>query len=175
MLPDKLFARSITPRLWRQTISSTARDDSTQSIKKYSKEKGTPPLRTAPSDWTPDDEIILYKGKSYIPPDIDLRQDIIREFHTPPSSGHPGLFKTLEHYWWPRMSTMVKQFIDGCTACQQMKPNTHPTAAPLMPIKSHAHRPFQQITTELITNSPPKQRLELIFFLSWSIKDLQRE
>ena len=59
---------------------------------------------------------------------------------------------------------MVKQFIDGCTACQQMKPNTHPTAAPLMPIKSHAHRPFQQITTDLITNSPPKQRLDLIFY-----------
>ena len=63
------------------------------------------------------------------------------------------------------MSTMVKQFIDGCTTCQQMKPNTHPTAAPLMPIKSHAHRPFQQITTDFITNSPPKQRLDLIFIV----------
>ena len=34
---------------------------------------------------------------------------------------------------------MVKQFIDGCTTCQQMKANTHPTAMPLMLIKSHAH------------------------------------
>ena len=70
MLPDKLFARSVTPRLRRRTISSTPRDDSTHPIKKYSKEKGTLPLRTAPSDWTPDDEIILYKGKAYIAPNI---------------------------------------------------------------------------------------------------------
>jgi hypothetical protein len=39
------------------------------------------------------------------------------------------------------MAIMTKQFIDGCAICQQMKTNTHPTAAPLMPIKSHAHRP----------------------------------
>jgi hypothetical protein len=34
------------------------------------------------------------------------------------------------------MATMTKQFIDGCATCQQMKTNTHPTAAPLMLIKS---------------------------------------
>ena len=75
----------------------------------------------------------------------------------------PWFLQTLwllkEHYWWPRMSTMVKQFIDECTACQQTKPNTHPNAAPLMPIKSHAHRPFQQITMDFITDSPPNDGL----------------
>ena len=63
------------------------------------------------------------------------------------------------------MSTMVKQFIDGCTACQQMKPNTHPTAEPLMPIKSHAHRPFQQITMDFITNLPLSDGFDSIFIM----------
>ena len=63
------------------------------------------------------------------------------------------------------MSTMVKQPIDGCTACQQMKPNTHPTAAPLMPIKSHAHRPFQQITMDFITDLPPSDGFNSIFIV----------
>ena len=52
------------------------------------------------------------------------------------------------------MTIMVKQFVDGCSTCQQMKPNTHPLAAPLMPIKSHAHWPFQQITMDFITDLP---------------------
>ena len=90
-------------------------------------------------------------------------------FHESPTSGHPGFFKTLallkEHYWWPLMSKMVKQFIDGCTACQQMKSNTHPTAAPLMPIRSHAHRPFQQITMDFITDLPESDGFDSIFIV----------
>ena len=140
-----------------------------RTFEHYLKEKGTPPLCTALADWTLDDEIILYQGKSYIPPDTYLRRDIICEFHKSPSSGHPGFFKTLcllkEHYWWPRMSTMVKQFIDRCTACQQMKLDTHPTAVPLMQIKSHAHWPFQQITMDFITDLPPSDGFDSIFIV----------
>ena len=50
------------------------------------------------------------------------------------------------------MAVMTKQFTDRCATCQQMKTNTHPTAAPLMPIKSHAHWPFQQVTMDFITD-----------------------
>ena len=37
------------------------------------------------------------------------------------------------------MAVITKQFTDRCATCQQMKTNTHPTAAPLMPLKSQAH------------------------------------
>jgi hypothetical protein len=67
------------------------------------------------------------------------------------------------------MAIMTKQFIDGCAVCQQMKTNTHPTAAPLMPIKSHAHRPFQQVTMDFITDLPISNGFDSIF-----IKDFQR-
>ena len=73
MLPNELFARTIALELRDCAISSTLADSFAQSIKTCLKEKGMPPLRTALADWTLDDEIILYKGKSYIPPDIDLR------------------------------------------------------------------------------------------------------
>ena len=169
MLPKELFVRTIAEDLRDRTINITVNDEFAQSIKKCLNEKGTPPLRTALADWTLDDELILYKGKNYIPSDADLRRDIIREFHESPTSGHPGFFKTLallkEHYWWPLMSKMVKQFIDGCTACQQMKLNTHPTAAPLMPIRSHAHRPFQQITMDFITDLPESDGFDSIFIV----------
>jgi hypothetical protein len=63
------------------------------------------------------------------------------------------------------MAIMTKQFIDGCAVCQQMKTNTHPTAAPLMPIKSHAHRPFQQVTMDFITDLPISNGFDSIFIV----------
>jgi hypothetical protein len=60
---------------------------------------------------------------------------------------------------------MTKQFIDGCAVCQQMKTNTHPTAAPLMLIKSHAHRPFQQVTMDFITDLPISNGFDSIFIV----------
>ena len=63
------------------------------------------------------------------------------------------------------MTVMVKQFVDRCSTCQQMKPNTHPSAAPLMPIKSHAHRPFQQITMDFITDLLISNGFDSIFIV----------
>jgi hypothetical protein len=89
--------------------------------------------------------------------------------HESPVSGHPGHLKTLyllkEQFYWPGMAIMTKQFIDGCAACQQMKTNTHPTAALLMLIKSHAHRPFQQVMMDFITDLPISNSFDSIFIV----------
>jgi hypothetical protein len=94
-------------------------------------------------------------------------REIVMSFHDSPTTGHPGFFKTAqllkEHYWWPGMTVFLKKYIEGCAICQQMKPNTHPTAAPLMPIKSYAQRPFQQITMDFITDLPLSDGFDSIF------------
>ena len=63
------------------------------------------------------------------------------------------------------MVVMTKQFTDGCATCQQMKMNTHPTATPLMPIKSHTHRPFQQVTMDFITDLLISNGFDSIFIV----------
>ena len=51
------------------------------------------------------------------------------------------------------MHMFVKNFVDGCAACQQVKINWHLTDPPLMPIKgSTTGRPFAQISYNFITN-----------------------
>ena len=52
------------------------------------------------------------------------------------------------------MSSFVHCFVAGCTLCQQMKVNTHPTVPALSPIPSTCTRPFQQLSINLITNLP---------------------
>ncbi len=75
MLPKELrvFVRIIAEDLRDRTMTATVNDEFAQSIKKCLTEKGIPPLRTALSDWSLDDKLILFKGKVYIPPNTDLR------------------------------------------------------------------------------------------------------
>ena len=143
MLPEEMFISLITTDL-RERIATTTRDDElTMKIKDCLQKQLLPPMHTTLSDWTLMDNLIVYTGKVYIPTNTELQKEIITSFHDSPLAGHPRFFKTLhlikEHYWWPGMTVFLKKYIDGCATCQQMKPNTHPTVASLMPIKSHAH------------------------------------
>jgi Chromo (CHRromatin Organisation MOdifier) domain len=52
------------------------------------------------------------------------------------------------------MMVFIKNFIEGCTKCQQMKVNTHPTAPPLSLIRTTVSRPFELVTTDFITDLP---------------------
>jgi hypothetical protein len=169
MLPKEQFISLIATDLCDQIQTLSSNDDFIKGIIKCLKERSTPPVRTALSDWTLDDGIILFKNKVFVPNNRDIRRSIIAETHESPVSGHPGHLKMLyllkERFYWPGMAIMTKQFIDGCAVCQQMKTNTHPTAAPLMPIKSHAHRPFQQVTMDFITDLPISNGFDSIFIV----------
>ena len=156
MLPTDLFLNLISIDLRDCIAKLTETNTYAATIYSCIKRKA-PLLRTALTDWTLDDSLILFKNKVYIPDDLDLCRSIIAETHKS-RYRHPGCFKTLqllkEWFYWPRMAMMTNNFVEGCATCQQMKPNTHPTTAPLMPIISHATRPFQQVTMDFITDLP---------------------
>ena len=167
MLPDNMFISLIATDLRDKIASATNTDELAMKIKSCLHKQLPPPMRTALSDWSYKDGLIIHKGKVYIPPDTKLRKEVVTSFHDSTIAGHPGFFKTLhlikEHYWWPGLTVFLKKYIDGCAVCQQMKPNTHPTVAPLMAIKSQAHRPFQQITMDFITDLPSSDGFDSIF------------
>ena len=58
-------------------------------------------------DWTVDksngQNILFYKGKNYIPRDINLQRDIVKSFHDHETAGHPGEIGTYnavrQNYW----------------------------------------------------------------------------
>src|ERR1700733_10944773 len=53
------------------------------------------------------------------------------------------------------MMVFIKNYVEGCATCQQMKVNTHPTMPPLSPIKSTSTRPkFALVSTYFITDLP---------------------
>jgi hypothetical protein len=73
--------------------------------------------------------------------------------------GHPGrdetIRKVLQCFYWPGVQQWVKQYVKGCTTCQQNKNLMHKTQAPLYKITVPPDAlPFTQIAMDLITGLP---------------------
>ena len=88
-------------------------------------------------EWNHEDGLILFRGKTYVPDDLQLRPDFVKMYHDNPAFGHPGRHKTYElvtrEFWWPGMSIFIREYVKGCATCQANKINTHPSTATLQP------------------------------------------
>lgn len=157
LLPENLFISIIDSGLHSEIINNT--DDTLAMKVLLALKTGLElPFKSDLTDWTTDAGLILFRGRCYVPNNLHLRCKILQRYHNAPPMGHPGQFKTLElvkrDYWWPGLSVFVRNYVEGCATCQQMKVNTHPTAPPLNPISSTCTRPFQQISMDFITDLP---------------------
>jgi len=100
------------------------------------------------------------EGRLVIPPDEQLKREILQLLHNAPTAGHPGRDETFiqvsHSYWWPRMRTWITDYVAGCAICQQNKNITHRARTPLYRIPTQDDAlPFQQIALDLITGLPP--------------------
>ena len=101
---------------------------------------------------------MFFNDRCYMPIDLQLRRNLVSQFHDSAMMGHLGQYKTMEairkYYWWLGMYTFVRNYVTECAVCQQNKVNTHPMTLPLTPIKSNGGRPFSMITMDFITDLP---------------------
>jgi hypothetical protein len=158
MLPETLFVNVVDTQLHDLITENIMKVDLVKEAIRAVKENGTPPMKSAISDWKFNDGLLFFQDRCYVPQNAQLWKAIVQKYHESLATGHPGQFQTLEllrrDYWWPGMATFVKNYVSGCATCQQMKVNMHPTAPPLSPIKSTATRPFALVTTDFITDLP---------------------
>ena len=49
-----------------------------------------PPMRSLLTDWYNHERILFYKGRIYVPGDLELRREITHRYHNIESAGHPG-------------------------------------------------------------------------------------
>ena len=78
-------------------------------------------------DQQPDNELLEYDGKTYIPE--KCIEQTIKDHHNNPAQGHPGVSKTVEllkrNYAAPRLRQRVERYIKECVMCQQNKSARH--------------------------------------------------
>ncbi|EEB89123.1 hypothetical protein MPER_12820 [Moniliophthora perniciosa FA553] len=159
LLPDHLFINSVHFELESEIRDKLSNDDFHKAALESLLHDGVTPIKSALSDWEIDNDIIKFRGKTYVPDDLETRRRVVKEIHESFRTEHPGQYLTQElvqrSYWWPGLAKFVKNFVDGCIPCQQMKINTHPTRTPLIPIPGTPNAlPFQVCTMDLITDLP---------------------
>ena len=81
---------------------------------------------------------LWWKGNLlYIPPDEQLRQDVLYWHHDVPWCAHMGIHKTLEmvkrQFWWPNLNSDVTKYIQSCYKCQGNKVDRQLRRPPLTP------------------------------------------
>ena len=69
--------------------------------------------------------MILKEGKLYVPKDKELRTEIIRLHYDILMAGYGGKCKMVElvtrNYWWLGVTREVRQYVERCNLCQQIK------------------------------------------------------
>ena len=164
VLPEHLFVNLIDVDLQRRIAQADELDANAGEILKVLLGAGPTTLRNDLSDWTTEDfhgkPILFYKGKNYIPKDLDLRRDIVKQFHDHETAGHPGELETYnsvrQHYWWPGLRVFVKNYVQGCGTCQQFKIDRTPSKPAYIPTEgAKSTRPFANCSMDLITDLPP--------------------
>jgi hypothetical protein len=81
------------------------------------------------TEWSESDELLMFRGKIYVPKDRELRHCIIKQHHDRRIAVHVGRFKTLElvscNYWWPQMFRYISIYISTVICATGLKYNVN--------------------------------------------------
>lgn len=85
MLPDNLFISLIDLNLQRKISASKEYDHDAADALKLLLDNGLPDARSDLQDWSvknqDDIQLLFYKGKNYIPQDLELQREIVKRYH----------------------------------------------------------------------------------------------
>ena len=117
LLSENMFINLVDVDLQDRIAKAKSYDFDVKNALEMLLEKGLNTLRHDLEDWKleqhGENNILFYKGKNYIPNDLELRQDIVKMFHDHEMAGHPGELETYNlvkmHFWWPGMRTFVRR------------------------------------------------------------------
>uniref|UniRef100_A0A8C7JNW6 Gypsy retrotransposon integrase-like protein 1 n=1 Tax=Oncorhynchus kisutch TaxID=8019 RepID=A0A8C7JNW6_ONCKI len=79
---------------------------------------------------------------------------------TSPSSGHPGIGRTMRclegRYWWTTLAKDVRIYVSSCSVCVQCKAPRHLSRGKLQPLPV-PQRPWSHLSVDFLTDLPPSQ------------------
>ena len=157
LLPKRLFVRLANePDLqWVSIESQVAKaQQQQQAFMKDWQQRYQ--LEFTKSAMEPQRRLWTKEGKMAIPPDNQLKRDLVRLVHNKPTGGHMGrdwtLYTLSNVAWWPAMKAWVEAYIKGCASCQQNKNINKRSPTPLYKITVPPHAwPFEIVSMDLIT------------------------
>ena len=94
-----------------------------------------------------------------------LRQQLISNFHDTPLGGHSGQLGTLkrltQYFYWPKMRTMVNDYVAQCEVCHRNKDDNaaYPGLLQPLPIPNQA---WSHVSMDFIEGLPKSQNKSVI-------------
>ena len=109
------------------------------------------------ADYVLRDGLLFKDGKLYVPDNKQIKTLIMHESHDTPIAGHMGADKTVQlvsrQFFWPRLSTDVREYVTSCQACQSNKASNQQPMGLLQPIAIPERR-WDVVTMDLIGPLP---------------------
>ena len=118
----------VTQSIYNRKDKKKARDKDKEVVRVVEEIKKARIKVVRGEEWQLKGDLVLKKGKVYVPKNKELRAEIIQLYHDIPVVGHRGRQKTTElvtrNYWWPRVTRDVGRYVNDCNIYQRMKNRT---------------------------------------------------
>lgn len=151
---DELIDEAYATDMLSQAMITCLQDPTSRQWSPSVRDAG---LRIAFGDCKVVGKRVYYRDRLFVPPNSELRTQVIYRAHSSGPGGHPGRTKTVDllnrTYWWPRMSKEVRAYVKACELCIRTKtPRTAPPGF-LQPLPV-PFRPWSDISVDYITPLP---------------------
>src|ERR1700677_5095486 len=131
------------------------------------KKSSTKRLRS--DEWQLEQDLILFRGKVYVPKNDNLRQKVVKLHHNSFSAGHPRQWKTIElitrNYWWPGLSRFTIEYVKECDTCNRTKTFPEKPVRKLLPLPI-PNTPWKSISSDMIVSLPESQGCNAILVVA---------
>ena len=131
----------------------------------------TEPLQW-PSGYELNDDLVLASketGRIWVPPDEQLRREVLATHHNGRIAGHLGTSGTLElvgrKYWWKDVIEFTRRYVEGCHTCARNKVRNKKPGGLLQPLPV-PEGPWLWTQSDFITQLPPSSNYDAIYVIA---------
>ena len=150
----------------REIRQGNQKGDQEEPVAKAAREPWQASDKTVRStEWSEDDGVLWFRGKIYVPWNVDLRRRVVSLCHDTKVAGYPECWKTLElvsrNYWWPQMSRYIGQYISICDLCIRTKPIRQAPVGKLHPLQILDSR-WDTLSVDFVVELPLSSRHDAV-------------
>lgn len=109
------------------------------------------------TDYTGRDGIIMHKGRTVVPENCELRQQLLHHFHDSHLGGHSRVYRTWvrlnNNFCWTGMKGDVQKYVASCDTCQWVKSDSRRPGGLLQPLPI-PNQVWEDISMDFIEGLP---------------------
>src|ERR1700677_1651506 len=125
--------------------------------------------RLCSDEWQLKQDLILFRGKVYVPKNDNLQCKVVELHHNSLSAGYPRQWNTIElitrNYWWPGLSRFTIEYIKGCDTCNHTKKFPEKPVRKLLSLPV-PKTPWKSISSDMIISLPESQGCNAILVVA---------